>query len=198
MARNPVLGDEEILRRARAVFVEWGHGARTKQIAAAVGLTWGAIALRFGSKGQLFREAMAGPLLDPAGIACEAAAGADLPNLIEQLRCQVWERWPQRLHYRLATRAPDPEGAPERQLDWLAATLAAHARCGAVRCDVPTKALAQLVLALLVGDVAQRFINREPAADRAFVDGVLRLLAGPPTPTRPILDPEPSWTGCNR
>ena len=40
------------------------------------------------------------------------------------------------------------------------------------------EALAQVVLALLTGDVAQRFIAREATltADPAFVDGVVRLL----------------------
>jgi AcrR family transcriptional regulator len=61
MTRRPTLTDDEILRRARAVFVERGYGARTRQIAAAVGLTWGAIVLRFRDKRQLFLQATARP-----------------------------------------------------------------------------------------------------------------------------------------
>jgi AcrR family transcriptional regulator len=180
MSRSPVLSNEEVLRRARAVFVEWGYGAKTHQISVAVGLTWGAIALRFGSKGQLFREAMAGPIFEPGITGSGPAAGEDLAGLLERLRAHLWERWPQRLQVRLATRSPDPEGASDGLPDRLAATLEAHARHGAVRTDLPAKALAEVVLALLVGDVAQRFISREPAPthDRAFIDRVLCLLAG--------------------
>jgi AcrR family transcriptional regulator len=61
MARRPFLSDEEILTRARSVFVERGYAASTRQIVAAVGLTWGAIAVRFGSNRGLFTHAMAGP-----------------------------------------------------------------------------------------------------------------------------------------
>ncbi len=39
MSRLPTLSDDEIVRRARAVFVERCYAARTKEIAAAVGLT---------------------------------------------------------------------------------------------------------------------------------------------------------------
>lgn len=200
MSRSPVLSNEEVLRRARAVFVEWGYGARTQQIAVAVGLTWGAIALRFGSKWQLFREAMAGPVFEPGAAGSEPPLGEDLPGLLERLRAHLWERWPLRLQYRLATRSPDSEGESDGLPDWLAATLEAHARSGTVRSDMPAKALAQVVLSLLVGDVAQRFIAREPALarDRAFIDRVVCLLAGHGSPTRVMHNQEPSWTGCNR
>jgi AcrR family transcriptional regulator len=199
MARSPVLGNEEVLRRARSVFVERGYGARTKQIAQAVGLTWGAIALRFGSKWQLFQAAMAAPVFEPGDSGCEPA-GADLPGLLARLHTHLWERWPQHLQVRLASRSPEPEGAGDGLADWLAAALQAHARSGAVRCDMPAKALAQVVLALMVGDVAQRFMARETtlAGDGAFIDRVACLLAGHGSPARVIHNQEPAWTDCNR
>ena len=58
MNRRSGLTNDQIVARARAVFVERGYAARTQQIAAAVGLTWGAIALRFGTKQALFTQAM--------------------------------------------------------------------------------------------------------------------------------------------
>ncbi len=180
MARRRIFSDEEILRRARAVFVEFGFGARTKQISAAVGLTWGAIALRFGDKRKLFSRAMAGPILGPGERPCEPAPGADLRGLLEGLRSHLWEWWPQRLQYRLATKTVDLDSEPDGLVDWLAATLEAHARSGEVRSDMSTDALAQAVVALLVGDVAQRFVAREPSPtrDRTFVDRVVCLLSG--------------------
>lgn len=190
MARRPVLTDEQILDRARPVFVESGFGARTKQIAAAVGLTWGAIALRFDDKRSLFARAMTGPVFSPAELACEPAGGAELRRLLERLRSHLWERWPRRLQVRLAMQTADPDGEPDSLLDALAVALEAQTCWGAVRSDISARTLAQLVLALLVGDVAQRFAAREPALphDPAFIDRVVVLIS----------TPEPSGTGCNR
>jgi AcrR family transcriptional regulator len=177
MARRPFLSDEEILSRARRVFVERGYAASTRQIVAAVGLTWGAIALRFGSKRGLFTQAMAGPL-EPA--AWEHEGQADLPGLLERLRSHLWEQWPLRLQYRLAaTAAGRPGDEPDGLAARLAAALHAHARHGSLRSDMSVEALARVVLALLTGDVAQRFVERERTlkADPAFIGGVIRLLA---------------------
>jgi len=164
LARPRILSDEEILARARSVFVERGYAARTKQISAAVGLTWGAIALRFGSKRALFAQAMAGPVRGPAELACEQEGRADLPGLLERLRTHLWQRWPLRLQVRLAATAAGPDDEPEGLVHRLAAAL---------------EALARVVLALLTGDVAQRFVARERTltADPAFIDGVVRLLS---------------------
>ena len=46
MARRRLLTDDEILARVRPIFVERGFSARTRQVAAAAGLTRGAIAMR--------------------------------------------------------------------------------------------------------------------------------------------------------
>lgn len=178
MARRPTLTDEEILARARSVFVERGYGARTKQIAAAVGLTWGAIALRFGDKRALFTHAMGGPVCSPGDLEREQAASADLPGMLERLRSRLWERWPLRLQVRLAATEDGPDDEPDRLVKRLAAALGPHVRRGAIRSDMSPEALARVVLALLTGDAAQRFMARERTwtADPAFVDGVVRLL----------------------
>jgi len=181
MARRPMLTDEEVLARARAVFVEQGYGAaRTKQIAVAVGLTWAAIALRFGDKRTLFKHAMEGPLCSSGEIECEHAGAADLAGLLRRVRTRLWERWPLHLQYCLATPATEQTHEPDALMDGLATALEAHARRGGpLRSDISAKALAQFVLALLIGDVAQRFAAREStlAADPAFIDGVVRLLS---------------------
>jgi AcrR family transcriptional regulator len=180
MTRRPTLTDDEILRRARSVFVERGYGARTRQIAAAVGLTWGAIALRFNDKRELFRRAMARPSPKSCELELEQAGAADLPGLLERVRSHLWEQWPRRLQYRLAMPL-DQDSEPDRLAQGLAGALETHARGGAVRSDMSGHALAQIVLALLVGDVAQRFVARETtlASDRTFIEGVMFLLSGP-------------------
>src|SRR4030095_4874175 len=126
MARRPTLTDDEILRRARSVFVERGYGARTRQIAAAVGLTWGAIALRFRDKRELFRRAMARPHAESGELEFERAGPAELPGLLERLRSHLWEQWPLRLQYRLAMPGADHDSEPDGIVAAFAAALEAH------------------------------------------------------------------------
>ena len=45
-----------------------------------------------------------------------------------------------------------------------------------LRCDIPCPELAQLVLDLLVGDVARRFMQGEPESDPRLIGRVLRLV----------------------
>lgn len=184
MPRRSQLTDDEIVARARPVFIERGFAARTQQIAAAVGLTWGAIALRFGTKRALFERTLAAPVHGDEEGDCPQAGGgdkadaADLPGQLERLRAHLGERWPQRLQFRLASSTADTRDETQWIAQRVAARLQAHARRGAIRNDIGTDALAQLLIALLTGDVAQRFAAREPAqaSDPAFMDGVLRLL----------------------
>ena len=46
MARHKTLTDEDILDRARPLFTACGQHAKTRQLSAAIGLTWGAVARR--------------------------------------------------------------------------------------------------------------------------------------------------------
>lgn len=176
MARHPRLNDEEILARARPVFVERGYAARTQQIAAAVGLTWGAIALRFGSKRSLFVRAMAGP--DEAQ--CRQRLPADLPGQLLRLWHHLSECWPRRLQQRLAGTQAGAADHDDELLRTLAAALTAHAQAGSVRDDVDPEAMARVVLACVAGDVSLRFVAGEPApeGDRAALDGLSLLLSG--------------------
>ena len=59
MGRRQTVTAQDILARARLVFLRHGMQASTRDIASAVGLTWGALAFRFGSKRRLFEQAMA-------------------------------------------------------------------------------------------------------------------------------------------
>lgn len=178
MARRSLLTDEEILARARPVFVEKGYAARTKQLAAAVGLTWGAIAARFGSKQALFTQAMDGPVDGSPQGACEAPLNDSLPGLLTGLRASLWERWPRRLQLRLAAAAGSDDEA-DRQRERLAAALESLARRGSIRSDLSGAALASMLLTLLTGDVAQRFVECDdrPAPDPALIDSIVRLLS---------------------
>jgi AcrR family transcriptional regulator len=183
MARTQTMSDEEIVARSRPVFVEWGFAARTKQVAAAVGLTWGAIALRFGSKQALFVRAMAveaaGPQALDAFMTGERPAEVPLRTLLERLRAQLWERWPRVLQVRMAASGLWADFEADRLARPLSEALGAHAVQGAVRSDLGAEVLAHLVLSLLTGHVAQRFMARERALgeDPVLIDGVMRLLA---------------------
>ena len=177
--RRPVFTDQEILDRSRAVFLERGYTARTRQLASGVGLTWGAIALRFGDKRSLFLRAMAGPDRGTDEPGCGLGVRTDLEGLLAGVRTVLWERWPLRLQYRLATMTP----GRDEELDGLAQDLAGrldrHARDGTLRSDLGVEMLARLAIALLTGDVAQRFVARERnfAVDPVLIRGVVRLLS---------------------
>jgi AcrR family transcriptional regulator len=183
MARTVTLSDEEILRRARAVFALRGYAARTREVSAAVGLTWGAIIRRFQDKRSLFDQAMAAPsapALQPGG----------LRPLLEQLHEQLRRQWPLQLHRRLAAiaNADGRSGLSEA----LARALSAHAGHGEVRPDLSPAVLAGQVLDLMTGDIAQRFVDGciDAPPDPAFIDRLLRLLS-------PCPNPQASWTGFN-
>jgi AcrR family transcriptional regulator len=159
MARHRLLSDEEILRRARPVFVERGYAVRTRELAAAVGLSWPALVLRFGGKQALFKRAISDPVAGPFE-AGSMAQGTDLRAMLERLGSQLAEQWPMKLQSRLAI-GPAEGCSCEALTDWLSAALATQAARGAVRSDLPAGALAQMVGALLVGDVALRFVRGE-------------------------------------
>ena len=195
MARRPTLSDDEILRRARPVFVERGYAVRTREVAAAVGLSWPALVLRFGGKQALFRRAISDPVRGPFE-AGSMAEGSDLRQMLEGLRSQLSEQWPMQLQCRLAMGPADGHSS-DALTDWLNSTLATQADRGVVRSDLPAGALAQVVGALLVGDVAQRFVRGEktPARDPAFIDRLMQLLQ--PGDQIHATDREPA-RGCRR
>jgi AcrR family transcriptional regulator len=178
MARRRTLSDDAILDRVRPVFVERGYAVRTRQLAAAVGMTWGAIANRFGSKQVLFERAMAGPHAGLDGPAGATAGSEELPDMLERLRADLWVRWPLRLQVRLAAATAGVGEASEGPVRALAELFEARARSGSLRSDVSAQTLARFVAAALTGDVAQRFVERERtlAPDPAFIDGVIRLV----------------------
>ena len=157
MGRHRLLSDEEILRRARAVFVERGYAARTRDIADAIGMSWPALVLRFGGKWELFRCAMVEPIRARATFPA-AAQGAELRDLLERLHALLSEQWPMRLQYRLAALSSAHDDT-EELLERLRPAFEVQAQRGTIRSDIAAGALARLVLSLLVGDVAQRFVR---------------------------------------
>lgn len=178
MSRRPAISDEEVLARARAVFLERGYAARTKQIAPAVGLTWAAIANRFGNKRSLFVSAMAAPE-SSADMASEHTETPDLPTLLEHVRAELWARWPLRLQHRLAPFAAGADDHTDDTVCKLAADFAARADQGSLRNDLCPEVLTRAALAMLTGDVAQRFVARKRtlAADPVFIAAVARLVS---------------------
>jgi len=177
--RRPVFTDQEILDRSRSVFLERGYTARTRQLASAVGLTWGAIALRFGNKRSLFLRAMAGPERGTDEPGCGQGVRTDLEGLLAGVRLDLWERWPLRLHHRLATMTAGRDEELDSLVQGLASSLHRHARDGTLRSDLGVEMLARLAIALLTGDMAQRFVARERnfAVDPVLIRGVVRLLS---------------------
>ena len=165
------------MARARPVFLDRGYGVSTTQIAKAVGLTWGAIAFRFGSKEALFRRVM-----DPQANATQprwtVESAAELPELLASLRAHLWELWPLHLQARLAATAPKFDDEPRAVLRGLASVLESLMQQGSVRRDMEPIALAELVLTLVTGEILQRFIARARTLpeDASFIDGVIRLL----------------------
>jgi AcrR family transcriptional regulator len=178
MARHPVLTDDEIIRRARRVFLERGYGARTREIAAAVGLTWGAVVLRFGGKWELFERAMADPQQGSAMFQPGIASAAELRTLLHRLAADLREQWPRQLQLRIATGHRAAEDGPDRLADLLTPALADLAGRGALRSDIHARPLAQIVVSLLVGEAARRFARceRVPANDPELADRVMTLL----------------------
>jgi len=177
MARPQRLTEEQIMSRARPVFLDRGYGVSTAQIAKAVGLTWGAIAFRFGSKEALFRRVM-----DPPANATRPEwttdSGAELPELLASLRTYLWELWPLHLQSRLAATTPKFDDEPRRFIEGLASVLESLMQDGSVRRDMEPAALAELVLTLVTGEILQRFIAkaRTLPEDASFIDGVVQLL----------------------
>ena len=165
------------MARARPVFLDRGYGVSTTQLAKAVGLTWGAIAFRFGSKEALFRRVM-----DPQANAPEPQwtleSAAELPELLASLRTHLWEVWPLHLQARLAATTPRFDDEPRAVLRGLASVLESLMQQGSVRRDMEPVALAELVLTLVTGEILQRFIARARTLpeDASFIDGVIRLL----------------------
>ena len=178
MGRPKTLTDEDILRRARPVFVTRGFGAKTRELAAAVGLTWGAIALRFGSKRTLFEQAMGHrQWIEEPPTGLEDAG--DVRALLRRLRSQLVLHWPMYLQLNLssnvARRGNDLSDGPVRRL---ASILGRRADRGEVRADLPPQKLAALLFAALIGDAAERFVRREQCdpPDDALVETMLHLL----------------------
>ena len=179
MARPPLLTNEQILARARPVFRDRGYAAGTKEIAAAVGLTWGAIALRFGDKETLFRQAM-DPRANARVLHRKLDGAAGLPGLLQDLLAHLWETWPLRLQSRIAPARPAIPDEPQTLAQDLESAFGTLAAQGEIRRDMSPQALAELVLSIATGEVVQRFLARERVLvpNPAFVNGVSRLLAG--------------------
>ncbi|WP_457355407.1 helix-turn-helix domain-containing protein [Roseateles sp. P5_D6] len=169
MARTRTISNEDILQRARPVFVARGIHAKTRDVAAAVGLTWGALALRFGSKRALFELAMA-QRPEP-----ESDAAHDLDSTLRRLRSEIAQRWPISMQLRLSSAG----GEPDIHVPWLPAALQALVDRGQIRAGLPMQGLAALLLAAFTGAAAERFLApaRHEPGDDALIEALLQLLS---------------------
>jgi len=179
MGRHKTLTDQDILRRARPVFLLRGLGARTRDVAAAVGLTWAAIALRFGSKRAMFEQAMEHRSECFQEPPADVADDVDLRALLRRLRSHLALHWPMYLQLNLSSTATRHGNDQINGLArWLASMLHQHAGRGEVRSDLPPQDLAAMLLATLIGDAAERFVRREHGdpPDEGLVETMLHLL----------------------
>lgn len=88
MGRHKTIGDDELLRVAREVFRGSGHTATTRDIARAAGISQAVLYQRFGSKEDLFLQAMTPELPDVhalLGPYPPRSAKADLKRIAERL-----------------------------------------------------------------------------------------------------------------
>lgn len=77
MGRKKLIEDEELLNHARAVFLEKGATASTKDIAKAAGISQATLFQRFPTKEALFRAAMVPPTPDVEQIIAAAQGHTD-------------------------------------------------------------------------------------------------------------------------
>jgi AcrR family transcriptional regulator len=176
MGRHQTISDEQIVQRARAVFLERGYDVRTRLLASLIGLSWPAIVLRFGSKWELFRRAVIEPMrrLEQSDAPGHAD---DLRELLERARAALAERWLLQLHCRLAAAGTGTDAADDRWMQRFAAALGVYAERGAIRSDLSTGELARHVTTMLLGQAAHAFAQGHPVTDdRGFVDCVMRVL----------------------
>lgn len=178
MTRPVSISDEEIVRRARAIFIERGFEVRTKEIAAAVGLTWAAIALRFENKWGLFSVAMTRPKFEAMDAEDAPTSAAGLFELLAQLHAYLHAWWPQSLRFCMVTRTMDMHAETKDLLDTLTTALSRHARQGHVRTDIEVSALARMVLLSMIGEATQGFVAgaSESACDEHYLRAMARLL----------------------
>jgi AcrR family transcriptional regulator len=81
MGRRKLISDEDLLATARAVFVEQGMAASTREIARRAGVSEAVIYQRYGTKADLFFRAMVPPTLDLEALLAEPAEGSPLEAL---------------------------------------------------------------------------------------------------------------------
>jgi len=87
VGRNKQVSDEAVLEAARAVFVEQGFGASTREIARRAGISEAVLYQRHKTKLDLFFASMIPPPLELAGAACGKSFADDLSALaIEVMR----------------------------------------------------------------------------------------------------------------
>ena len=89
MGRPKTIEDEELLAAARAVFVEKGIGASTREIAKAAGISEAVIYQRHATKKDLFFATMVPPPADVTALFTLDAEDADICERLEELTLRL-------------------------------------------------------------------------------------------------------------
>ena len=82
MGRHKVVSDDDVLAAARRVFREQGHAASTRDVARVAGVSQAVLYQRFGSKEQLFFQAMAPSAPDLEEMLGPAEPGGDAQGYV--------------------------------------------------------------------------------------------------------------------
>lgn len=85
MGRTKTVTDAELLAAARALFVEQGFGASTKEIARRAGVSEGVLFQRYGTKADLFFAAMVPPPADIRQLFERHRNDADTPGALGKI-----------------------------------------------------------------------------------------------------------------
>jgi AcrR family transcriptional regulator len=181
MGRQKTISDEEVLRIARAIFREQGHTATTREIAHAAGISEAILYQRFGSKNELFFEAMRplGPDIEPLLGPKEPPEDAlrYLHTVVVRLGEHFADVLPMALRVMMhpsfdpASLVRSPPGGPAELRKGLAERLSALARRGELA--MPSAAVTARLLLSLAHDWALRRVHgASPRGARELKDMV--------------------------
>ena len=185
MGRNKQVSDEAVLEAAKAVFVEQGFGASTREVARRAGISEAVLYQRYKTKVGLFFAAMVPP---PIELAAATGAGqpsvtADLHDLAASIMRYFRDAMPVLLQvvthpsFNLADLADRESRLPLQSLgEAIAACLERHRNRGAITANVARVQAATLTLLSTLHSLA--LFERMGAHGGLFPEAVVQDIVG--------------------